>query len=400
MFFLIDCNNFYVSCERVFNPSLQKKPVVVLSNNDGCVIARSNEAKKLGIKMGDPAFLNKDKLSLISFSSNFSLYADLSDRVMQTIKSFGYPMQIYSIDEAFLECKEPPERALLLGKAIKEKVKKWTGIDVSVGIGQTKTLAKLSNKNAKNGNGIFFLEDPLDSLLRKTNIEDIWGIGSRLALKLKKKGIYSAKDLISKDEIFIKKTLGVNGLKTALELQGTSCFSLDDDITSSRKSFACCRSFYEKVESLEKIQQTIANHTQIVCEKLRKYNLFAEAISIILATSPFDEKSYSNSITLTLPLASHFTPDLIELAKWGIDKLFKKGYSYKRCGIVLLELRKKPLQPSLLFEDPKKAQKEKVIHTVDRINKRFDKNSIYFAAQGHLVPKPYKNKSPRYTTLN
>jgi DNA polymerase V len=397
MFFLIDCNNFYVSCERVFCPSLRKEAVVVLSNNDGCAIARSEEAKKMGIKMGEPFFKHKNK-KITALSCNLSLYADMSNRVMQTLSSFGFPMQIYSIDEAFLHCENiSTDKLQALGLAMKKKVKKWTGIDVSVGVGKTKTLAKLANKLAKNKSGVFVLKENITTILEKTEACLIWGIGSRLALRLKKQGIFSAKDLILQDEITIKKLLGVNGLRTVLELKETVCFSLEDD-EDTRKSFACCRSFYEKTSSLEEIEKTIASYTQIVAEKLRKKSLYAEAMTIMLSTSPFEEKSYSNSITLSLTLPSNYTPDLIKMAKWGIKKLFKKEFSYKKCGIILLEIRKKPLQPSLLFSDPNKGKKAQVIQTVDRINKRFDKNTLYFAAAKKEITKPYKNKSGNYTT--
>jgi len=330
MFFLIDCNNFYASCEQVFQPELKNKPLVVLSNNDGCVIARSKEAKEMGIKMGDPAFLHKDKKILQTRSSNFALYGDLSERVMQTIETFNLPMQIYSIDES--------------------------------------------------------------------PINKIWGIGSRLSKKLKKHGIISAKDLIDQDDFFIRKLLGVNGLKTALELRQTPSFTLHDD-PEHKKSIACCRSFYDKESSLEKINQTIATYTQIATEKMRSQNLTTDCICVMLSTSPFDDNYYSNSITLSLETASSYTPDLISLAKWGIDKIYKPKLFYKRCGVVLLDLKRKGVkQPSLLFPDSNSENKEKVIKTIDRINKKYDKNKVYFLAQGKLEKKPFINKSPSFTT--
>jgi len=396
MFFLIDCNNFYASCEQVFQPELKNKPLVVLSNNDGCVIARSKEAKEMGIKMGDPAFLHKDKKILQTRSSNFALYGDLSERVMQTIETFNLPMQIYSIDECFLNSDLPrPED---IAYQIKARVKKWIGIDVSIGIAKTKTLAKLANSIAKQGSGVFLLSTNINPLLEKTPINKIWGIGSRLSKKLKKHGIISAKDLIDQDDFFIRKLLGVNGLKTALELRQTPSFTLHDD-PEHKKSIACCRSFYDKESSLEKINQTIATYTQIATEKMRSQNLTTDCICVMLSTSPFDDNYYSNSITLSLETASSYTPDLISLAKWGIDKIYKPKLFYKRCGVVLLDLKRKGVkQPSLLFPDSNSENKEKVIKTIDRINKKYDKNKVYFLAQGKLEKKPFINKSPSFTT--
>lgn len=397
MFFLIDCNNFFVSCERVFNPSLRKKAVVVLSNNDGCAIARSEEAKKLGIQMGEPYFKHKNK-QIVALSCNLTLYADMSKRIMQTLFTFGFPSQVYSIDEAFLLCENIPDSDLFsLGESMKKRVKKWTGIDVSIGVAKTKTLAKVANRLAKSSSGVFVLKEDIPTILEKISVNSIWGIGAALSLRLKKLGVYSAKDLILKEEIFIKKTLGINGLKTALELKECACFNLEDDV-DTKKSFTCFRSFHEKTSSLEILEKTISTYTQIVSEKLRKKELYAEAMTIALSTSPFAEKAYSNSITITLTLPSNYTPDLIKMAKWGIQKLFKKGFSYKRCGITLLNIRKKTLQPSLLFSDPDQKKKEKIIQTFDSINKRFKKNSLYFASSTKPEVKLHKNKSNNYTT--
>lgn len=398
MFFLIDCNNFYASCEQVFQPELKNKALIVLSNNDGCVIARSKEAKDLGIQMGDPLFLHKDKKILQTRSSNFALYGDLSSRVMQTIETFEFPMQIYSIDECFLECDLPFSQLEDLAYQIKVRVKKWTGIDVSIGIAKTKTLAKLANTFAKKGSGVFLLEKDIEKVLEKTPTEKIWGIGSRLSKRLKTHGIISAKDLIDKDELEIRKLLGVNGLKTTLELKQIPCYTLYDD-PEHKKSIACCRSFYDKESSFEKINQTISSFTQIATEKMRSQGLITDCICVMLSTSPFDSNYYSNSTTLLLEYQTDYTPDIISLAKWGIEKVYKPGLFYKRCGIILLDLKKKGAkQASLLFPDTNSKNKEKVIKVVDRINKKYDKNKIFFLAQGKLEKKPYSNKSPSFTT--
>jgi len=400
MFCLIDANNFYATCEEIFQPKLRYKPLVVLSNNDGCVIARSKQAKMLGVKMGEPAFLLKDKKNVVMLSSNFSLYADLSHRMMQTIETFEYPLQVYSIDESFLECDEAlsAKELLQLGFFIKKKVKKWTGIDVSIGIAKTMTLAKLANREAKKKDGVSFLDDKhqIEEMLKKTPLQDIWGIGTRLSLRLKKNGIYSGKDLILQDEIFLKKVLGINGLKTALELKKIPSIQLEE-FGQKKQSIACCKSFYHKKSSLCEIEKTLSSYAQIVTEKMRKQGLYAQAICVILSTSPFEKPFYSNNITLSLPLASNYTPDFISLAKWGLQKIFKQGVLYKKCGIILLDLQKaSSIQPSLLFTE--KKQNTELMQAVDRINQKFDKQAIYFAAQEKWEHKPYKNKSPRYTT--
>lgn len=400
MFFLIDANNFYASCEEIFQPKLRNKPLVVLSNNDGCVIARSKQAKKLGIKMGEPAFLLKDKKEVIMLSSNFALYADLSQRIMQTIETFDYPLQIYSIDESFLECNEAmsSDELLQLGFSIKKKVKKWTGIDVSIGIAKTMTLAKLANREAKKIDGVSFLDDKhqIEEMLKKTPVEDIWGIGKRLSIRLKKKGIFSGKDLILQDEIFLQKLLGINGLKTALELKKIPSILLEE-FGQKKQSIACCKSFYHKKASLCEIEKTLSSYAQIVTEKMRKQDLYAETLCVMLSTSPFEKPYYSNNITLSLPYKSNYTPDFISLAKWGLQKIFKPGVLYKKCGIILLDLQKSSsIQPSLLFSE--KKQNRELMLAMDRINQKFDKQAIYFAAQEKWECKPYKNKSPRYTS--
>ncbi len=248
MFALVDCNNFYASCEEVFNPSLANHPVVILSNNDGCVIARSKKAKELGIKMGDPAFLYKERKEIRMLSSNFALYADMSERVMQTLESFSPEMEIYSIDEAFfhLEDSLPFEEECL---RMSQKVKQWTGIPISIGVAPTKTLAKLANRSAKqNQTGVFVLTCPekIRSLLENTAPHEIWGIGSASGEKLKVKRIYTAAQLADASDSTIQSVLGISGLRTALELRSIPCFPLEEE-AAKRQSIVCSRSFAEPI---------------------------------------------------------------------------------------------------------------------------------------------------------
>lgn len=400
MFLLVDCNNFYASCEQVFNPSLRKKPLVVLSNNDGCIVARSKEAKQMGIAMGDPAFLHKDKKNLIMLSANFSLYADLSQRVMETLATFDYPMEIYSIDEAFLCIEGKADFLFSLSKNIQSKVKKWTGIDVSIGIGKTKTLSKLANSIAKKNQGIYILDDSSDveSILAKTPVSKIWGIGRRLSLRLNKLQIYSAKDLKDQDEIILKKHLGIGGVKTCLELKQIPCFLLDE-APEVKKSIACCRSFYEKVTDLSTILEALATHTQVVSEKMRLFNLYANSLCVVLSTSPFEDHPYSNSCTVFLTSPSNYTPDLISQAKWALEKIFKPGLYYKKVGVILLNFCKSPTaQLNFLFFDPHLEKKEKAMKALDQINHHYQKQSLYFAAQGILQNPIRERRSFRYTT--
>src|SRR5438105_11482001 len=236
MFALVDCNNFFASCEMAFDPKLEKRPLVVISNNDGCIIARSKKAKELRIKMGEPAFLYKGRKDIVMLSSNFALYADMSGRVMEVLSTFSPDMELYSIDEAFLVLNDRFEE---IGAAMREKVRQWTGIPISVGIAPTKTLAKLANERAKKGNGVFVLnEQNRIKELEKTELEEIWGIGPGLAERLKNKGVYTAGQLCETEDNKLRKWLGVNGFRTVLELRGEPCFEITE-IEEKKKSILC-----------------------------------------------------------------------------------------------------------------------------------------------------------------
>ena len=298
---LIDCNSFYVSCERLFNPKIISRPVVVLSNNDGCVISRSTEAKKIGIKMGEPYFKVKDlvkKNNVHIFSSNYALYGDISRRVMKTLKSFSDKIEIYSIDEAFVDLSHVEDKEIEnYGKEIRERILKWTGIPTSVGIANTKTLSKVANHIAKkNKTGVIYLKENIDENLKNFHISDIWGVGKQLSKLYIKNGVDTAYKLKNISNTWVKKSTNVLGAKTVMELRGITCINLETQETK-RKSCCVSRSFGKKVESLEKLQESITTHCLNAAEKIRNDNQTTRSITIYIRTSPFDKnkKYYSNS---------------------------------------------------------------------------------------------------------
>ncbi|HSX12713.1 MAG TPA: Y-family DNA polymerase, partial [Rhabdochlamydiaceae bacterium] len=339
-FFLIDCNAFFVSCEKLFNPGLSQKPVVVLSNNDGCVVARSKEAKALGIPMGAPAFkyqsLFKEKEVQV-FSSNFSLYSDISYRVMRVLSQFTCDMEEYSVDEAFLllDCPHPREKAA----EIKQRVLQWTGIPVSIGIGKTKTLAKVANDLAKKeekANGIFFLDTPesIDAALKWLPVSEIWGIGRRLEDSLHAYGIHTALAFKNAADSWLKKLFSVTVYKTALELRGIHCLSLDT-VAPAKQSITCSRSFAKPVYTLDSLNEALATFTASAAEKMRAEESYASFLSVFLTTSPFIPNAYGNSAHLSLPEPTSYTPLLISYAKEALKTIYKEDYGYKKVGVIL-----------------------------------------------------------------
>ena len=290
---LVDCNSFYVSCERLFNPRIRKKPVVVLSNNDGCIISRSNEAKALGIKMGEPYFKARDiilKNKVEVFSSNYSLYGDLSRRVMRTLKRFNADIEIYSIDEAFMDLSNFTDQEVeSVGKEIRETVLKWTGIPTSIGIAKTKTLSKVANHIAKKKqSGVTSLIgiENLDPILEKVEINDVWGVGRQLTKFYQKHGIYNAKQLKNKSNTWIKKSSNVLSSRTAMELRGIPCIDIETTQTK-RKSCVVSRSFGKRIETYQELKEAVANYCLNASEKIRSEGLVAKAITVFVRTSPF-----------------------------------------------------------------------------------------------------------------
>jgi DNA polymerase V len=385
---LIDCNSFYVSCERLFNPKINNKPVVVLSNNDGCVISRSTEAKRIGIKMGEPYFKVKElvkKNNVSIFSSNYALYGDISRRVMKTLKSFSNKIEIYSIDEAFVDLTHIQEKEVEnYGKEIRERILKWTGIPTSVGIANTKTLSKVANHIAKkNKTGVIYLNKNIDSHLKKFHISDIWGVGKQLSKLYIKNGVDNAYKLKNISNTWVKKSTNVLGAKTVMELRGITCINLE---TQEAKRKSCCvsRSFGKKVESLEKLQESITTHCLNAAEKIRNDNQITRSITIYIRTSPFDKnrKYYSNSITIDLPVASSNSLELVKIAIHGLKKIYKYGYFYQKAGIVLSKLREASENEFNLLAPIMENKSQTLMKAIDFTNAKYGRNAISIAQAG------------------
>jgi len=385
---LIDCNSFYVSCERLFNPKINKKPVVVLSNNDGCVISRSTEAKRIGIKMGEPYFKVKElvrKNNVHIFSSNYALYGDISRRVMKTLKSFSDKIEIYSIDEAFVDLSHVEDKEIEnYGKEIRERILKWTGIPTSVGIANTKTLSKVANHIAKkNKTGVIYLNENIDNYLKKFHISDIWGVGKQLSKLYIKNGIDTAYKLKNISNTWVKKSTNVLGAKTVMELRGITCISLE---TQEMKRKSCCvsRSFGKKVESLEKLQESITTHCLNAAEKIRNDNQTTRSITIYIRTSPFDKnrKYYSNSTTIDLPVATSNSLELVKSAINGLKQIYKYGYFYQKAGIVLSKLREESENEFNLLAPIMENKSQTLMKAIDFTNAKYGRNAISIAQAG------------------
>jgi DNA polymerase V len=406
---LIDCNNFYVSCERLFRPDLAGRPVVVLSNNDGCIIARSNESKKLGIGMGAPYFKHKPLISRYNvtvFSSNYPLYGDISQRVMDVVMQMEPNVEIYSIDEAFIAF--PTGKYLDLDNyagLLRNAVQRNTGIPVSIGFGPTKTLAKIANRFAKknrHAGSIFIINDRhhLDTLLADVTVGDVWGIGRRYAERLKRQGIYTAKDLIQCDDTWIKKQLTVTGLRTVMELRGFPCISLED-AAPAKKSIATSRTFGRPVNALSDLQEAVASYTTQAACKLRSGGLKTSAIHVFIRTNSFKKKQtqYCNSRTLTLPIPSSDTATLIKAALASLKAIYRSGYRYQKAGVLLTGLT--PENPEQLHISRSSSSNNiALMKAVDEINKRWGRGTIQPGTAGFVKKWHYRQlkKSPAYTT--
>lgn len=383
-FALVDCNNFFVSCERLFDPKLHHKPVVVLSSNDGCIVARSNEAKALGIPMGAPFFqwadfMQRHKVRYLS--SNFALYADLSDRVMQTLCYFHPELEVYSIDEAFLFLQDREDPLAYCSK-LREEVVRWTGIPLSVGIAPTKTLAKVAGRVAKKGSGVYGILDSVtkEKILSNLSVGEVWGIGKRMTATLSRLRINSAQEFLSQEDEWIRKHFSVMALRTAWELRGIPCLALEE-APSAKKSLMTSRSFGKAVREKEVVEQAISSYTSRGAEKLREEGCRATFIDLFIMTSPHKENYYSNHAHLVLPEPTNYTPELLHFAKKGVDLIFRPGYAYKRAGVLLGELVEEKSYQKDLFVLQNKGQEERkqaVMEMVDRANRRFGYGILHF----------------------
>ena len=405
---LIDCNSFYASCERIFNPKLLGKPIVVLSNNDGCIITRSAEAKALGIKMGEPYFKAKkiiEKNNVKVFSSNYSLYGDISQRVMEILLGFSPEVEIYSIDEAFLNFKGFKNHELLTYcKHIRQTIKQWVGIPVSIGVGSTKTLSKIANHLAKKEadyEGICILkgDEKIEEALNRIEIGDVWGIGRRLSKFLRNYEVRTAKQFAFLDRRWIRKNMGVVGEKIQLELCGVSCLDLEL-LPSPKKSCCVSRSFSRPIEKIEELQESIANYGSRVAEKIREEGLIAQFMSIFVLTNHFNkkEKQYSSSIKLQLDYPTSDSKLIVKRAVEGIKRIYKEGYRYKKAGIILYELHSSSSVRGLLDYD--KPRTDSLMRSLDEINYRYGSATLRLAAEGIRRSWHMRREkvSPCYTT--
>ena len=386
---LVDCNSFYVSCERLFNPRIRRKPVVVLSNNDGCIISRSNEAKALGIKMGEPYFKAKDiiiKNKVEVFFFYYSLYGDLSRRVMRTLKRFNSDIEIYSIDEAFLDLSNFLDQDVeKVGKEIRETVLQWTGIPTSIGIAKTKTLSKIANHIAKKKqSGVTSLIgiDNLDPVLEKVEINDVWGVGRQLTKFYQKNGIYNAKQLKNKSNTWIKKCSNVLSSRTAMELRGIPCINLETTQTK-RKSCVVSRSFGKRIEKFQELKEAVANYCLNASEKIRSESLVAKAITVFVRTSPFqrDYGYYSNAKTIDFPIATNNSIETVKTAVAILQSIFKNGYRYQKAGVMLTGLRNDDGRKNL-FSSEKDEKIKSLMQSIDNTNYRYGRSTLSLASAG------------------
>lgn len=400
MYGLIDCNNFYASCERVFDPSLRNKPIVVLSNNDGCVIARSNEAKALGIGMGHPAFMIEDKLKNVEvFSSNYALYGDMSARVMNIISEMVQEIEIYSIDEAFIKLDGYPDLENYSHK-IRETVKKLTGIPVSIGIAPTKTLAKVANKIAKKSNGVYVIDNPV-KVLKKTLISDVWGIGGQYAKYLNKHKIFNAYELTQMPDSWIKKNMTIVGFRTVEELRGKRCLELEM-FQTKKKGICNSRSFGKPVNDLSLLEEAVSNFSARVAYKLRKEKTCTSILTVFILTNQFNlnDRQYSNSKTIRLPVASNNSAELAKAALKALKLIYRNGYKYKKAGVVATGIVPENQIQANIFDTVDRENNQKAMKVLDSLNLRYGYNTLKIASQGFQKKWQIKRErlSPNYTT--
>ncbi len=410
MFALVDCNNFYASCERVFNPSLQHKPIIVLSNNDGCVIARSQEAKVLGIKMAQPVFQLRHLIQehqIAVFSSNYALYGDMSRRVMGVLYSLVPQVEVYSIDEAFLQLSTSVEEELIeMAHHIWFEVKRQTGIPVSVGIGPTKTIAKIANRLAKtsskaDGKCVLVRQHHIKEALKRTDIKDVWGLGRGLSRRLKQHQMNTAYDFSLADDGWVQRQMTIVGLKILKELQGESCLPLEST-PAKRRHVITSRSFSRMIDELEPLKEVIANFASRCSEKLRLQGMCASSLIISLKTNKYrtDQPQHSEQVEIRLPVPTHLSSEIVHYAIEGLRSIYKEGYAYKKAGIILSDLTPEHIHQQHLFDTLDREKHHRLASLVDQLNQKLGKNTIRLAAQGFEERGKTKQEklSPSYTT--
>ncbi len=410
MIALVDCNNFYASCERLFAPKLVGKPIVVLSNNDGCVIARSEEAKDLGVEMGAPAFQWEEffeKNSVHVFSSNYTLYGSLSHRVMKTLTEFVPELEVYSIDEAFLNMSDFAYIDLLkLGITIRKTIKQHVGIPVSIGIAPTKTLAKMANRYAKKNRktvGVHWAanDELIQEMLAFTEIGDVWGIGRQYAKFLKQNGFNTAADFVNAPVDWVRQNMTVVGQRMLNELRGIP--SVDWEFKApAKKNIMTSRSFGKIITKKDDIIEALSNYAALCAGKLREQNSCAAKLYVFLNTNKHrtQDKQLFRSVTLQFPVASNSTPEIIKLALKGLDIIFKDGYNYHKVGVMVMDLVPETVLQASLFDEKDRAKDKRLMSTLDSINKSMGKELVRLAIQG--FEKRYRlraeHKSQHFTT--
>ena len=418
LFALVDVNNFYVSCERVFQPKLAEVPMVVLSNNDGCAVARSAEVKALGVKMGTPWFQMQDlakKHGIQAYSSNYTLYGDMSNRVVQVLRSFTPHLEVYSIDESFLQIEtvlKPYQDTIELGQKIKQQVKDTTGLPVCVGIGASKTLAKLANylaKKHKQFSGVCDVnamnKEELYQWMSETEVGEVWGIGRQIAKKLKAQHIHSVFDLLQASPQAMRQQFGVVMERLCYELRGVSCLKLEE-VAPAKQQIIASRSFGKLVTSQAELAQSVATHAARAAEKLRSQDSVTGALTVFIQTNPFKqhEPQHHQSVTIPLSDATDNTLTLTNAALAGLQQIYQPNFRYKKAGVILNLISDKPTIQQSLFEDiESKGKSAHLMKAMDQINTRFGNAVVRSAAAGTNGSKQVwqmrsGNKSPNYTT--
>lgn len=409
MFALVDCNNFYASCQRVFEPHLRNKPVVILSNNDGCVIARSNEAKALGIPMGAPAFEYKtvfEENNVFVYSSNYALYGDMSSRVMNILSRYSPEIEIYSIDEAFLKFKGFELYDLhTIGLNMQRTVTKGTGIPISVGFAPTKALAKVANKIAKKYSertqSVYIIDDEEKRIkaLKWTKIEDVWGIGRKHAKRLKAKNILNAYQFTQLSDEWVRKEMAVVGLRLKHELEGKP--TLDLELPKSKKMIATTRSFEKPFTKFDDISERVSTFTASCSEKLRRQNSHCNMIMVFVHTNYFrkDQAQYSRNIVIKTDFPTNSTIELNHYAQIGLKAIFKEGFHYKKAGVIVMGLTPNN-QTQLSLFNTSNPKHQPLMKVIDKMNTSFGTNKVKFATQslGRQWKMKQEKLSPCYTT--
>lgn len=410
MIALVDCNNFYASCERAFNPNWNNRPVVVLSNNDGCVIARSNEAKALGIKMGVPAYQIKNEIERYGigvFSSNYTLYGDMSNRVMTMLSSYSPNIEVYSIDECFLDFSGFERYNLKeYGEEIVRTVSKGTGIPVSMGIAPTKTLAKVANKFAKKYKGykgvcIIDTEEKRIEALKRTEIGDVWGIGHRYTKRLALYGVSTAYDFAQMPKAWVRQQMTVVGERTWKELNGEPCIDLEL-VTPDKKQICTSRAFGEAISEIEGLEEAVSSYASICAGKLRKQRSCAQALMVFIHTNNFREDlpQYFQNCVVKLPVPTNNTPEIVHYALIALRNIYRKGYFFKKAGVIIIDIVPDSAIQQNLFDNVDRERQKKLMKVVDRLNSGFNRNNLTLAVQGGRRKWKLKQEllSPCYTT--